>query len=252
MRIRRYTAVVFVSVTVFLLPTAIHAQGVSGGGVAQSIGASLEFGTDAHTGAPYTITFKTTNIQKLANGVTITHESTLKEARDSSGRQYHEQEILPGFTIVNINDPVNHTRTTWNSSNKQVTIFHTPDPENPPGNRVVHEPNPTNTPTRLDPNVPPQIEDLGTKTIQGLTANGKRITRTIKAGSEGNDLPFTTTSETWYSPDLNMSLLQINDDPRSGTNTREAIDVQRGEPDPSLFQIPEGYTVHDQYPGLQN
>lgn len=88
--------------------------------------------------------------------------------------------------------------------------------------------------------------------MRSCQAGGTRITHTIKAGSEGNDLDFAITNEVWYSPDLDKYLLQITDDPRTGTHTLEATDLRLGEPDPSLFQIPEGYTVHDVYPDQPN
>jgi hypothetical protein len=71
---------------------------------------------------------------------------------------------------------------------------------------------------------------------------------TIPEGAEGNDRPMTTVSETWRSPDLNINLLTVNEDPRSGTRTNEVTDLDRAEPDPGVFQVPDGYTLKDQNP----
>ncbi len=95
-------------------------------------------------------------------------------------------------------------------------------------------------------------EDLGMKTIDGLEVKGTRVTQLIPVGREGNDRPLTVTTETWFCPDLKIMVESINDDPRSGTSTMELTNVDRGEPDPVLFQAPAGYTVKEQFPGQQN
>ena len=59
---------------------------------------------------------------------------------------------------------------------------------------------------------------------------------------------MTTVNETWRSPDLNITLLTVNEDPRTGMRTTEVTDLARAEPDPSVFQVPEGYTRKDQNP----
>ena len=41
-------------------------------------------------------------------------------------------------------------------------------------------------------------EDLGTQTIEGVSAQGKRETVTIPAGQIGNERPIEIVSETWY------------------------------------------------------
>ncbi len=98
----------------------------------------------------------------------------------------------------------------------------------------------------------PTREDLGSKTINGLEAKGTRMTTTYPVGRVGNDQPFTVTHETWMSTDLMIPVLQIDNDPRTGVRTMELTNIERGEPDSSLFQPPEGYTIKDQCPNQQN
>ena len=100
--------------------------------------------------------------------------------------------------------------------------------------------------------IKPQIEDLGMKSINGVEARGRRTTRVIPAGREGNDQPITVTSERWTASDLGLVVMSVNDDPRNGTITMEMTDIEKGEPDPALFQVPEGYTVKDRTPEPQN
>ena len=102
-----------------------------------------------------------------------------------------------------------------------------------------------------DPNLRPttQTEKLGGKSIAGVYAEGVRITTTYPVGFFGNDKPIVSVHEAWTAPGLRLAVLTINDDPRSGTQTTEITDLNRAEPDPALFQVPEGYTIKDQNPG---
>ena len=95
-------------------------------------------------------------------------------------------------------------------------------------------------------------ESLGTRTINGVEAEGSRVTRVIPAGMEGNDAPITISTETWNSVELGATVLRIDTDPRSGVNTTELTEIELGGPDPSLFQVPDGYTIKEVYPGRQD
>ena len=103
----------------------------------------------------------------------------------------------------------------------------------------------------LDPNLRPErrVEKLGVKTVAGVYAEGTRTTLTYPAGFMGSDRLITSTSEMWMSPDLKIIVLSITEDPRTGTQTIELTNLDRSEPDPTLFQVPEGYTIRDQTPG---
>jgi hypothetical protein len=88
--------------------------------------------------------------------------------------------------------------------------------------------------------------DLGTQTIEGVAARGTQLTRTIPAGTIGNEQPITITTETWYSPDLKVLVMSKTKDPRMGETTYRLTNIQRSEPAASLFQVPDDYTVKDQ------
>jgi TonB family protein len=90
-----------------------------------------------------------------------------------------------------------------------------------------------------------KTEELPAGSIAGLYVTGVRTTTTIPAGTAGNERDITVTSETWTSPDLKITVRQITDDPRSGKVTTELTDITRTDPDPALFQAPEGYAVRD-------
>ena len=90
------------------------------------------------------------------------------------------------------------------------------------------------------------MEDLGPQVIEGIQTEGKRHTLTWPVGSEGNDRPITHVLETWTSPELKEVILRKSQDPRSGEQTHKLVNIDRSEPDPSLFEPPAGYTVKDE------
>jgi hypothetical protein len=88
-----------------------------------------------------------------------------------------------------------------------------------------------------------KLEDLGTQTIEGVLAEGKRETITIPAGQVGNERPIEIVSESWFSPELHTIVLRKRSDPRSGESVYRLSDIRLGEPDASLFQVPSGYKI---------
>ncbi len=89
-------------------------------------------------------------------------------------------------------------------------------------------------------------EKVGTQTIEGVLVEGTRHTTTWPVGSQGNDRPITSATETWMSPELRVPILTRMNDPRSGEHTQKLINISRSEPSPSLFQPPPDYTVVDE------
>src|SRR5581483_8813457 len=92
-----------------------------------------------------------------------------------------------------------------------------------------------------DPNV--TTEDLGLQTINGVAAKGSRITRTIPAGAMGNAQAIQTVREVWTAVDLKVPVMVKTTDPRFGTTVTQLTNINRAEPDASLFQAPAGFTV---------
>jgi hypothetical protein len=90
-----------------------------------------------------------------------------------------------------------------------------------------------------------KTESLGTQTIEGVTAEGTRSTLTIPAGEIGNTLPIEIVDESWYSPELQIMVMTRHRDPRSGETTYRLTNINRSEPDRSLFEVPADYTVSE-------
>jgi len=92
----------------------------------------------------------------------------------------------------------------------------------------------------------PITESLGQQLIEGVLCEGRRATITIPAGAAGNELPINIVNEQWYSPELQVYVLTKQSDPRSGETIYRLTNINRGEPDRALFEVPADYTINDQ------
>ena len=94
-----------------------------------------------------------------------------------------------------------------------------------------------------------RTEDLGEQNIEGVSAKGTRTITTIPAGEIGNERPIETIYEKWYSDELQMVVYSKSSDPRFGEQTYRLTNINRSEPDPSLFTPPPGYKKVSGGPG---
>lgn len=95
---------------------------------------------------------------------------------------------------------------------------------------------------KLPPNV--SIEDLGYREIEGTTAHGIRST-SIGADKDGewNGRPIRV-MEGWMSDELAVMPLYVQSDLRARTETKSVfMNIERAEPEASLFEIPPGYKI---------
>ncbi|MGH9800896.1 MAG: hypothetical protein ACRD82_11080 [Blastocatellia bacterium] len=90
-----------------------------------------------------------------------------------------------------------------------------------------------------------KTEALGKQMIEGVEAEGTRVTVTIPAGEVGNTLPIEIIDETWHSPELQIKVMTKHRDPRSGETTYKLTNLNRSEPDRALFEVPADYTVKE-------
>ena len=108
----------------------------------------------------------------------------------------------------------------------------TQSPDGPAGGSVIV------SRVSSEPRNPPKTESLGTQVIEGVPADGKRITETIPAGRIGNERPIDVINETWYSSDLQTVVMSKHSDPRTGDVVYTLTNISRAEPDPALFSVP--------------
>jgi hypothetical protein len=86
-------------------------------------------------------------------------------------------------------------------------------------------------------------ESLGQKLVEGVMADGKRVTTVLPAGTVGNQQPIRIVSEQWFSPDLEILVTTRHADPRSGDTSYTLTNIVRAEPQAGLFDVPADYSV---------
>lgn len=87
--------------------------------------------------------------------------------------------------------------------------------------------------------------DLPPREIDGIKATGLMRSYEIPAGEVGNRNAIVVSDETWYAPDLRITLLSKHSDPRTGDSVFRIENLKREEPAASLFAPPSDYTVRD-------
>lgn len=201
------------------------------------------------TGAPYSATFTSESTQTLADGNVIRRNSSGSIARDSQGRTRRDMTLpalgawaasgsAPPHAIF-INDPVAGAQYVLEPDRKIARKLPAPPDMSKlrkvrrglEGRFVSRAQNEENT------------TSLGTQTVNGVQAEGTRVTRTIAAGEIGNEKPIVITTERWYSPDLQTYVMTKRSDPRMGDSVFQLTNIQRSEPGAALFQVPSDYTV---------
>ena len=232
-------------------------------------------------GAPYSAQSTNETIQVLADGNRIVNTNSSMLYRDSQGRERREESFSAGSAQASksifISDPVEGVNYTLQTGSKVArkgaqssfaftTAGRAGDdgvhvgigvgvgrggdfPEtrtvviNTSGNSTVETINFSNrvNSTKDDR----KEENLGMQVIEGVSAEGTRITTTVPTGSIGNEQPIVTVNERWFSPDLQVVVMSTRSDPRSGTTTYKLTNINRSEPSPTLFQVPADYTVTD-------
>lgn len=211
----------------------------------------------AIAGVPYSAEYVPESVQTLADGTHITRrQNGQKVWRDSQGRTRTQRDLGPeprlsdngAFTLTEIDDPVGG-------------FFYVLDDQNKVAYRLVYVAPPVRqvvpqTPAKIHVSCQAQnarsarpqciSEEIPPRDIEGVMADGWRTTQTIAVGVAGNDRPMVTTDETWYSPELQMTVLSKHFDPREGQTVRRWIHISRMEPDISMFTSPPGYLVVDE------
>jgi hypothetical protein len=128
-------------------------------------------------------------------------------------------------TLVRFSDPVAKTDTSWDTTNKEAKVFHYSASETR-----------ANIEAFSFDAIAKRLSGtkLAPKTIEGLSAEGVRYE--LQNSSH----------ECWFSPDLQIMILQTDEFPDHKFENR-LEHVVRGEPDLSSYKIPSGYHVRDIY-----
>jgi hypothetical protein len=196
------------------------------------------------TGAPFTASFSTQTTETLTDGNKIERNTTGTVARDTAGRTRQDM-TLPAIgpwaasgktppQVSFINDPVAGTHyvleADTKTARKAAAHNHGANSARAAGMAAKVQKNTT-------------TESLGTQTINGVSAQGTRTTITIPAGEMGNEKPIVIVKESWYSPELQITVMTKRTDPRTGEKVFQLTSIQKQEPAATLFQVPSDYSV---------
>ena len=187
---------------------------------------------------------QSSQIQK--DGTTLNRKTLSAIARDGHGRIFNERRPLipasetatPPILSILVYDPQTRTSTFIDPQNRvawQSTLNRPPSAVPPDVGSI-----PLGGSTPASPYI--KEEDLGTRRMEGVDVHGTRDTQTIPAEANGGK-EITVVDEYWYSEDLRLNMLAIHKDPRTGEQTTTVTQVDRGEPDPAIFEIPSGYKI---------
>ena len=198
--------------------------------------------------APFSLTLVTEWSRPLGNGGSFTVANERRIVRDGKGRIYQERWILvpkggkakSSMDVFQITDPIQHTWLNCGVQEKCCEILPyklTSD--------AIYRPAIGTTGPLPDGNGFRQHEELGLSNSNGVDTTGYRETLTINPGVLGNDRPMVTTREFWFSPQLGFNLISKVDDPQNGKQSFEVKELTTSEPDPRLFETPDGYKIVD-------
>lgn len=215
-----------------------------------------------HRGLPFSADQVMTQVLFKPDGTHVAlPEQTSKLYRDSMGRGRLEAyfppsskapSAQPALMNVTIFDPIEGARYLLNPKKKVAQKFPMPKSSELPkppdlAELLAHMP-PGGTPAAVDEgNSPPSSnESLGKKFMEGVTAIGRRTTMRFAPGTANNDREVVTIFEAWESPELGMMMIETkNFDSRSGELHTKMMNINRGEPDRSLFIVPADYTIEN-------
>jgi hypothetical protein len=210
--------------------------------------AQLELDEVVATGSPYSCELATESTKTAQDGTKFHHESVVtREYRDSLGRFRTESSVGVGGAgpeqkHIEIRDPVGQfvymldsrrlvarrapLRTTGTKPAQE--IYQARTAAGPRSQYVTRQP-------------------LGPRTMEGVYVEGFRFVTNFPAGMFGNDRAFVVTEERWVAPEMALAIFNKRTDPRFGETVMRRTKIQRGEPDPALFQVPPNYTIADQH-----
>jgi len=269
----RHFGISLITTVALIAPAAAYAQGGGRGTAVFHVGTTEILNVEpmenvpAIAGAPFSADATTEFSQMLSDGNRIERRFSTSLARDGKGRTRSEQDVAMLGPLVVLEKGMN-----WKTSPAAA-----PSPSEPPRFTVINDPvdnvtytlderskearrSPTKSATAQFIEVQKLndklinvrgggnavvVESLGTRQIEGVSAEGTRMTTTIPAGQIGNLNPINVVTERWFSKDLRMAVLMTRRDPRSGDTVYRLTNIVRAEPPPDLFTVPSDYRIVD-------
>lgn len=210
--------------------------------------ASAEFGLGSSArveGAPFSAIGTKETTQILSDGQRIVRRMTMSISRDSVGRtriEWGNSKKTEGTTRI----PMVYNAVTGLSyllNPRDHRVVQLPFSINSSGARQAQVITPQSPPDNITQVVGEKIEPLGTEMIEGVKAEGVRVTTTIPASEMSNNQPGKVIYERWYSQELRRNILIKCTDPRFGEAVFKLTNIDRNEPPRELFLIPADYKV---------
>jgi|GEM_PF-5706364 len=201
---------------------------------------------------PFTATRTYTEWPENGTPDAPTRTTNFTIARDGAGRVHYENSTTPDIVRVTVSDPIAHTQMRYTLLRRR-NAPRVVDRCTQPLMRDITSELRSTPHVQLAGYIPPQQtaaqqdtkEELGMWTIEGQTAFGQLHTWEVAASKYPAK---TLQEEQWFAPDLAINVLDrknFSGQPQTSVATHNLI---LAEPDPALFQIPDGYTVSPDIP----
>ena len=240
---------------------------VGGNSMVRFVTSELSLYRDVVKNAPYSAEAVTETTQTLADGNQIYREMTAVLYRDSEGRTRREQTLTgyilwasttqgQAFQVIVINDPVAGVSYSLDPATRTAVAHAMSNFKSLPmqdvrqGTSGIYFFSSTGDMTSSGKmsnqylrGGPGETEVLGTRSIEGVVAEGTRSTISIPAGSIGNERPIEVVSERWYSSELQTLVMSRHSDPRFGETVYQLKNISLAEPSSDLFEVPLDYDI---------
>lgn len=213
------------------------------------------------TGVPYSAVLETQFTQTQSDGSRVVYKREVRISRDSQGRMRWDRTVhflptQPGIAEGNgiqIRDDVACVEYSFDVA-KHIAV-RTMLNQPPPLRKIDIPPDDNSVKTeRLESPgsealLYTRFEDLGKKRIEGELVQGQRLTKAfVQADCRGSLSLYrcphhVTVTVIWSSRELKMTVLYSRSDPQEGETTTRLTNIDRSEPDPSLFEVPPDYAT---------
>ena len=196
---------------------------------------------------PFSGTVRVERTSIRPDGSTVQTWSQRLIARDNGGRIYNEYRpfmpmtvsTVPPATSIHLYDPQNRMSESLYPLRKtyEATILNRPPSTDTPDDFA------SPTSASAQPSDFARREDLGNRTIAGVSTHGVRVSQVLPAAQSGTGRDVVVVNEYWYAEALRLNLLTRHDDPRTGSVTMTVTEINRTEPNAALFGVPSNYTM---------
>ena len=230
----------------------------------------IDFERRVVTDTPFSATSILDIDQRMPDGSVSTKATTALIFRDHKGRTRRDF-ITEGIAVITaaplnpvrsvINDPVagftynleHHTslavrKIFVTTPQRDLTAIQTAESQMKGRNQIL--PMSSTTDGALVPGAAAVVgnkpEPLAAREIEGVLAEGIRVSITVPAGAAGNEQPVEIVAERWYAPSIQAVVLIKRTDPIAGDSTYRLTNITRREPAAAMFTVPSNYTIRDE------